>query len=43
MDTQHFQAKILQIKQIAHISQGKVHLQVDRYVRYSLEEMSALG
>ena len=28
MDTQHFQAKILQIKQIWHISQAKVHLQV---------------
>ena len=31
MDTQHFQANILQIKQIWHISQAKVHLQIGRY------------
>ena len=32
MDTQHFQAKILQIEQIWHISQAEVYLQVDGYV-----------
>ena len=31
MDTQHFQAKLLEIKQIWHISQAKVYLQVGRY------------
>ena len=31
MDKQHFQAKILQVKQIWHISQAKVYLQVGRY------------
>ena len=31
MDMQHFQAKILQIKQIWHISQAKVYMQVGRY------------
>ena len=29
--TQHFQAKIFQMKQISHISQAKVHLQVGRH------------